>query len=67
VDFAPVRTETVLIRVETTGQFHLRYRIGGRWVDDSRCRIDENNWVRADFQMLEEADPGLLCGFCFPW
>lgn len=70
----------VLVRVETNGRLHIRYRLfqqaisrSGlvfpqeeplRTVDDGRCGIDEN-WVEEAFEILSDADPARLCQFCF--
>jgi hypothetical protein len=62
---APVAAEPYFVRTETTGGIHLRYRLGGRTVDDGRCGIDDN-WVEVDDAIVAETDHARLCGFCFP-
>jgi hypothetical protein len=62
---APVSAEPFYVVAEKSGGIHLRYRIGGRTVDDGRCGIDDN-WVEADYGYIAEADAPRFCLFCFP-
>lgn len=65
IPLAPVQAEPYAVKLETDLRIHLRYRIGGRTVDDGRCGID-NNWVEVRPEEVENADPSRFCLFCFP-
>lgn len=65
---AAASTETVqatiqYVVVEPHGQYHIRYIVDGRTVDDGRCGAD-SNWAKID-AVPEDIEPSQLCGFCW--
>jgi hypothetical protein len=63
VVLSPITALPVVVEV-ADGQIHLRYELETRTVDDGRCGADQN-WKPFTGD-LSEAEPGRLCGFCFP-
>ena len=65
MDLAPVIAWPYVVRAAANNHLHIRYELSGRTVDDARCAIG-NDWSDVEFRTIEEAEPEMLCPYCFP-